>query len=140
MKTENPDRYDQVIGALRNAADQEARALGDGALTVVRRKEIFGTVLSTVYKNEGEMAGFRPFGSPVGPLALAPELNASTEERRRALDIAALLPRDYRAARAKLLDKGNANPSEMEVATEALSMRAKQDAKEAPPTFTQGDR
>ena len=140
MKTENPDRYNQVIGALRNAADQEARALGDGALTVVRRKEIFGTVLSTVYKNEGEMAGFRPFGSPVGPLALAPELNASTEERRRALDIAALLPRDYRAARAKLLDKGNANPSEMEVATEALSMRAKQDAKEAPPTFTQGDR
>lgn len=140
MKTENPDRYDQVIGALRNAADQEARALGDGALTVTRRKEIFGTVLSTVYKNEGEMAGFRPFGSPVGPLALAPELNASTEERRRALDIAALLPRDYRAARAKLIDKGNANPSEMEIATEALSMRAKQDAKEAPPTFTQGDR
>jgi hypothetical protein len=140
MKTENPDRYGQVIGALRNAADQEALALGDGALTVARRKEIFGTVLSTVYKNEGEMAGFRPFNTPVGPLALAPELNASTEERRRALDIAALLPRDYRAARAKLLDKGNANPSEMEVATEALSMRAKQDAKEAPPTFTQGDR
>jgi hypothetical protein len=140
MKTENPDRYGQVIGALRNAADQEALALGDGALTVARRKEIFGTALSTVYKNEGEMAGFRPFGTPVGPLALAPELNASTEERRRALDIAALLPRDYRAARAKLIDKGNANPSEMEVATEALSMRAKQDAKEAPPTFTQGDR
>jgi len=140
MKTENPDRYGQVIGALRNAADQEALALGDGALTVARRKEIFGTVLSTVYKNEGEMAGFRPFNTPVGPLALAPELNASTEERRRALDIAALLPRDYRAARAKLIDKGNANPSEMEVATEALSMRAKQDAKEAPPTFTQGDR
>jgi len=140
MKTENPDRYDQVIGALRNAADQEARALGDGALTVMRRKEIFGTVLANVYKNEGEMTGFRPFGLPVGPVAIAPELNASTEERRRALDIAALLPRDYRAARAKLLDKGNANPSEMEVATEALSMRARQEAKEAPPTFTQGDR
>jgi hypothetical protein len=140
MKTENPDRYDQVIGALRNAADQEALALGDGALTVARRKEIFGTVLSTVYKNEGEMAGFRPFGTPVGPLAIAPELNASTEERRRALDIASLLPRDYQAARKKLIDKGNANPTEYEIATEALSMRARQEAKEAPPTFTQGDR
>jgi hypothetical protein len=107
---------------------------------VARRKEIFGTVLSTVYKNEGEMAGFRPFGTPVGPLAIAPELNASTEERRRALDIASLLPRDYQAARKKLIDKGNANPTEYEIATEALSMRARQEAKEAPPTFTQGDR
>jgi hypothetical protein len=140
MKTENPDRYVQITGALQNAAEQEARALGDGALTVTRRKEIFGTVLSNVYKNEGEMTGFSPLGMPVGQLAIAPEFNASTEERRRALDIAALLPRDYQAARKKLIDKGNANPSEMEVATEALSMRARQEAKEAPPTFTQGDR
>jgi hypothetical protein len=137
MKMNDPDLYAQVIGSLYNAAGKEAPKLGGGDLTSTRRKEIFGAALANAYRANGEMkTGFSIAGVPLGPLAIALNGNTETEQRRAALQIAAALPRDYGTARIKLLDEGNTNPSEIEIAREALRMVEKRQ----PGTFTQGDR
>lgn len=109
-------------GELRRLAEQELRDNGGKPLTTDRVRALVGVAAANVETQKGML--WWKSSEPLRPLT---EEEAAREgniqQYRRALEVSQTYPDFYRAARLKLVEGGNAAPSEFEIANEALAMR-----------------
>lgn len=113
--------YPELTGRLRAAAETEARESGGKPITVARVREIVGAEAGTVMKGGGWFSKARPI------YEADPEVLKSgndVERRRAALSILSAEPVYARAARTTLAGQGVTNPTEAELALEALRLKS----------------